>query len=47
MPFVVVITAIVIVNNSDDNAWCFVSAVPFVVFVFALIKQDLLAKELP
>lgn len=42
MPFVVVvITAVVIVNNGDDNAWCFVSALPFVV----LPKQGLLAEE--
>lgn len=43
----VVITAVVIVNNGDDNAWCFVSAVSFVVFFFvALTKQELLAEEL-
>lgn len=30
MPFVV-ITAVVIVNNGDDNAWCSVSALSFVV----------------
>ncbi len=43
MPFVVVITAVVIVNNGDDNARCFVSALPFVV----LPRQGLLAEELP
>lgn len=29
MPSVVVITAVVIVNNGDDNAWCFVPALSF------------------
>lgn len=38
MPFVV-ITAVVIVNNGDDNAWCFVSAVSFVVFFFCCSNQ--------
>lgn len=33
MPFVVVITAVAIVNNGDDNAWCFVSVLSLVVFV--------------
>lgn len=42
MPFVVVITAVVIVNNGDDNAWCFVSVLSFVV----LPKHGLLAEEL-
>lgn len=42
MPFVVVITAVVFVNNGDDNAWCFVSVLSFVV----LPKQALLAEEL-
>lgn len=42
MPFVVVITAVVIVNNGDVNAWCFVSVLSFVV----LPKHGLLAEEL-
>lgn len=33
MPFVVVITAVAIVNNGDDNAVRFVSVLPFVVFL--------------
>lgn len=33
MPFVVVITAVAIVNNGDDNAVLFVSVLPFVVFL--------------
>lgn len=33
MPLVIVITAVVIVNNGDDNARCFVSTVLFVVFL--------------
>lgn len=32
MPFVVIITAVVIVNNGDDNAWCFVPVLSFVFF---------------
>lgn len=47
MPFVVVITAAVIVNNSDDNARCFVSGLLFCCLSVALPKQALLAEELP
>lgn len=45
MPFVVIITAVVIVNNGDDNAWCFVPVLSFVFFV-VLPKKGLLAEEL-
>lgn len=45
MPFVVVIPAVVIVNNGDDNARCFVSCAPFCCLSVSLPKQGLLAEE--
>lgn len=47
MPSVVaVIAAVVIVNNGDDNAWCFVALLSFVVFLLFYPNRLLLAEEL-
>lgn len=45
MPFVVVITAVVIVNNGDDNAWCFVSVLSFVVFFCCSIQTGFVGRR--